>query len=195
MRSRPSFHGRHATGGCILPGEVLAAATVALTILGGTAALAATLKGTVTKEDVIRAEPAPTSAAVGHVKPGATVSVLDRNGFWRRIEGPAGVGWLKMSSVRVDSGASAGAGLAALATGRGATGNIVTTSGTRGISAEDLTEAVPDTDELQRLEARGVTPEQARAFAEEAGLTGRTVGYVMPAAGGRSPSGVKPDGR
>lgn len=174
--------------------DALAAATFALAILGSTMALAVTLKGSVTRDDVIRAEPSPTSAAVGNVKPGATVSVLERSGFWRRIEGPAGSGWLKMSSVRVDSGASAGGGLAAFATGRGATGNIVTTSGTRGISAEDLTDAVPDTDELRRLEVLGVTPEQARAFAAEAGLTERTVGYVRPAAAGDSPSGVKPDG-
>jgi hypothetical protein len=194
MRRRRPLDACDATGRRISLADALGAVTFAFSILGGTIALAAALKGTVTKDDVIRAEPAPAAAAVGNVKTGATVSVLDRNGFWRRVEGPAGKGWLKMSSVRVDSGVSAGAGLAALATGRGATGNIVTTSGTRGISVEALTDATPDKDELQRLEELAVSPEQARAFADEAGLTERKVGYFTPATGGKSPPEGKANG-
>jgi hypothetical protein len=89
--------------------------------------------------------------------------------------------------VRVDSAASAGAGLAALATGRGATGNVVTTSGTRGISAEDLTGAAPDAAELQEVETLAVTPEQARRFAGEAGLASRDLAY-LPRAGDQKTS-------
>ena len=70
----------------------------------------------------------------------------------------------------------------------------MTTSGTRGISVEDLTNAMPDTDELQRLEDLSVTPEQAHAFSQEAGLTVRAVSYVGPAGSGRSAPGGKPDG-
>ena len=193
MRCRTSIDGRRTTGCHILLAGALVAVTFALSLLGGAVALPVTLKGTVTKDDVIRAEPELASAAVGNVKTGATVHVLDRRGFWQRVEGPAGKGWLKMSSVRLDSGVSAGAGLAALATGRGATGNLVTTSGTRGISVEDLTDAVPDTDELQRLEDLSVTPEQAHAFSQEAGLTVREVSYVGPSGSGRSAPGGKPD--
>ena len=141
-------------------------------------AFAAAVQGTVTRDDVIRAEPAPTGASVASIKAGTTVSVVQRSGFWRRVESAAGNGWLKLSSVRVESGSSSGAGLAALATGRGATGNVVTTSGTRGVSAEDLVGAAPDTAELQRLEAMGVTGEQASAFASDVGLTSRSVDYL-----------------
>jgi len=195
MRCRTSIDGRCTTGCRILPTGALVAVTFALSLLGGAVALAVTLKATVTKDDVIRAEPDLTSAAVGNVKPGATVNVLDRRGFWQRVEGPVGMGWLKMSSVRLESGVSAGAGLAALATGRGATGNLVTTSGTRGISVEDLADAVPDADELQRLEDLSVTPQQAQAFSREAGLTVREVSYVGPSGSGRSAPGGKPDGK
>jgi hypothetical protein len=160
------------------PARALCAVAALACVIAAGVALAAAIQGTVTRTEVIRAEPLPESTAVGTVEPGATVSVLERRGFWRRIESEAGNGWLRMSSVRVESGASTGSGLAALATGRGATGNIVTTSGTRGISAADLTGAAPDTTELQQVEALGVTTEQARAFAQEAGLTDRTLAYV-----------------
>jgi hypothetical protein len=156
------------------------AAAIVAAGLCAAVAFAAVTRGTVTRDDVIRAEPVATGAAVATVRTGATVSVVDRNGFWRRVEGPAGKGWLRMSSVRVDSAASAGAGLAALATGRGATGNVVTTSGARGISAEDLTGATPDAAELQEVETLAVTPEQARRFAGEAGLAPRELAYLPP---------------
>jgi Bacterial SH3 domain len=146
-------------------------------------AFAAVVEGTVTRDDVIRAEPAAAGARVAGIKAGTTVKVAERSGFWRRVESTAGNGWLKLSSVRVDSGDSSGAGLAALATGRGATGNVVTTSGTRGVSAHDLTGAAPDAAELQRVEAMGVTGEQASAFATDAGLTPRSLDYLAPHGG------------
>jgi hypothetical protein len=159
---------------------LIRATAIAAAGLCAAVAFAAAVQGTVTQDDVIRAEPAPSGASVASIKAGATVKVVQRSGFWRRVEGAAGTGWLKLSSVRVDSGASSGAGLAALATGRGATGNVVTTSGTRGVSAEDLVAAAPDTAELQRLEALGVTAEQASAFASAVGLTSRSVDYLSP---------------
>jgi hypothetical protein len=159
---------------------LIRAAVVAAAGLGAAVALAAAVQGTVTQDDEIRAEPASTGESVASIKAGASVNVVQRSGFWRRVESTAGNGWLKLSSVRVDSGDSSGAGLAALATGRGATGNVVTTSGTRGVSAEDLVGAAPDTAELQRLEAMGVTGEQASAFASDVGLSSRSVDYVSP---------------
>ncbi len=157
---------------------LIRATAIATAGLCAAVAFAAAVQGTVTQDDVIRAEPTPTGASVASIKAGATVNVVQRSGFWRRVDSAAGNGWLKLSSVRVDSGSSSGAGLAALATGRGATGNVVTTSGTRGVSAEDLVGAAPDTAELQRLEAMEVTGEQASAFASDVGLTSRSVEYL-----------------
>ena len=165
----------------------LAIAAIATVVLGAGLSLAATaVRGTITRDDVLRAGPVATATPVGKIAQGASVDVIDRNGFWRRVSGPAGQVWLKLSSVRVNSGTTAGAGLAALATGRGATGNVVTTSGTRGISADDLTGATPDTAELQTVEALAVTPEQARAFAGEGHLVARRVEYVGRENGGRN---------
>lgn len=173
----------------------IAIAAIATVVLGAGLALAATAtRGTITRDDVLRAGPVATAAPVGRIAQGATVDVVDRNGFWRRVNGPAGQGWLKLSSVRVDSGATAGAGLAALATGRGATGNVVTTSGTRGISAEDLTGAAPDTAELQTVEALAITPEQAHVFAGEGHLVARRVEYVRRATGGKNANGNPANG-
>lgn len=176
-------------------GATWRAVAVVTAALAGAIAVAAGLQGTVTRDDVIRAEPLATSATVAQVKTGAKLGILERNGFWRRVEGPEGQGWLKLSSVRVESGESAGAGLAALATGRGATGNVVTTSGTRGISAEDLTGSSPDTAELQRVEALAVAPEEARVFAADGGLVPRSLAYLARAGDGNASGSGQHAGR
>ena len=149
--------------------------------LSGAVAFAAALQGTITRDDWIRAEPVATGSAVARIRTGTTVTVRERSGFWKRVESPAGNGWLKISSVREASGQTAGAGLAALATGRGATGNVVTTSGTRGISAEELTAATPDEAELKQVESLVVTAAAAGEFAAGAGLAPRAIAY-LPAA-------------
>ncbi|MEY2624544.1 MAG: hypothetical protein RL412_319 [Pseudomonadota bacterium] len=84
-----------------------------------------------TIDEVLRAEPVPTALVVGRAQAGERVSARERKGFWRRVELRSGVtGWVRISSVRLFAPGPA-AGLAAIASGRDATNNVVLVSGTR----------------------------------------------------------------
>lgn len=84
-----------------------------------------------TADDVLRAEPLPTALVVGRAQAGERVSARERRGFWRRVELRSGLtGWVRISSVRLFAPGPA-AGLAAVASGRDATNNVVLVSGTR----------------------------------------------------------------
>lgn len=159
-------------------GARAALAALVATFLAGGAAEAADPK--LSRKDDLRAEPSAAAAVVASLDAGAPVKLMTRKGFWQQVQAGSVTGWVKLSSVDVGDGGSAVEGLAALATGRGATGNVVAASGTRGLSAEDLTGARPDPAELARLLAIDVKPQAAAAFAAEAGLKPRDIPYIVP---------------
>jgi hypothetical protein len=84
-----------------------------------------------TADDVLRAEPLQTAPVVGRAPAGERVTARERRGFWRRVDLKSGTtGWVRISSVRLLAPGPA-AGLAAVASGRDATNNVVLVSGTR----------------------------------------------------------------
>jgi hypothetical protein len=132
------------------------------------------------RDEVLRAEPLPTAAPVGTVPSGAPVDLKERKGFWQKVTAGNLTGWVKLSSLDLGDGEAAVSGLAALATGRGASGNVVAASGTRGLSAEDLSAAEPDEEELARLLAISVTPVAQAQFAAQGKLSPRVIPYIAP---------------
>lgn len=144
---------------------------------------AAAAPGTVVRKDTLRATPAVTAKAVGTVASGAPVSLGERRGFWQRVDSGGLRGWLRLASIRARGGSSGGAGLAALATGRGL-GGAVSSTAARGLSATDLTGATPDPAALARVEALAVGEDEARRFSTEAGLVPQSSPYLKP---GRKP--------
>ncbi len=84
-----------------------------------------------TTDDVLRVEPTQTASVVGRAQAGERITAGERRGFWRRVELRSGEGgWVRISSVRLFAPGPA-AGLAAVASGRDATNNVVLISGTR----------------------------------------------------------------
>jgi hypothetical protein len=138
----------------------------------------AAVPGVTTRRDSLRQTPAASAKVVTVLPAGANVGMAERRGFWQRVESPTGNGWLKLASVRSLSGKADTAGLAALATGRGMTGNIVSSSGARGLSAEDLVEASANTETLAALETWGVAEQEARQFAGDGELVARKLPYL-----------------
>lgn len=145
--------------------------------------------GTVKTEDVLRAEPSPTAAAVGGVAPGTKIAILERKAFWLRIKSGSATGWVKMSSVATEGGSAGNPGaLAGLATGRLGSGNIVSASGTRGLSSEELKSARANFAALKQVQGMAISGEEASRFAAAGGLMTRSIEYVKPTA----PAGVPP---
>ena len=93
---------------------------------------------------------------------GSPVKVLDRQGFWLRVQVGSASGWTKASSLAFSSGTS---GPTVIETGRTGSGNIVASSAARGLSAKDLMNGTPRMDEVEKLYKLSINdPKELSAF-------------------------------
>ena len=123
----------------------------------------------------LQAQPAVAAPATGAVKAGAPVDIVQRKGFWARVRSGAQTGWLKLSRLSLDSGVS-GNEIAALASGRTGSNNIVSASGGRGLDAADLARATPDSAAVSALSP--ASEAAATQFARSGGLKTRKIEYI-----------------
>jgi hypothetical protein len=137
-------------------------------------------KGVALKADKLLAEPFADAKQLGTVAKGDAVTILKKNGGWYRVKASGAQGWIRMLSVRRGEAAksSAAKDVAALSTGRAGTGQIVSTTGVRGLSEEELKSARFDEIELEKAESFGVSKNDAREFAQKGGLLARAFNYL-----------------
>jgi hypothetical protein len=133
-------------------------------------------------DDLLRAEPSPAAATIGRVAANARLDVLERKGFWAKVQSANATGWLKLSSLNLETrpaeGASSLSTLSSLASGRTGSGNVVSAAGTRGLSAGELRAARPDYAALAEVKKLAAAPTQADVYAAAGGLTPRSVAYL-----------------
>lgn len=150
-------------------------------LLGGLLLASATNAETMLTPQELLAEPNAKAATTIKVKKGETVTVLQKKGFWVEVESPSGKGWTKLNTVKAASGTT---GLVSAETGRLASGNIVSSSGVRGLDGGDLEQAKPDKKEFDKLATYAQSTEKAASFAKAGKLTTREMAYVQK--GGKS---------
>lgn len=92
---------------------------------------------------------------------GTAVKVAERQGFWVRVEAGGRSGWVKASGLTFSSGPG---GPTAIDTGRLGTGNIVSTSAARGLSAKDLLNGTPRMDEVVKMAQHAPDAATLQAF-------------------------------
>lgn len=125
----------------------------------------------------IQAQPLAAAASSGSVKAGVTVDILQRKGFWARVKSGTQTGWLKLSRLSLGTGVS-GSEIAALASGRTGSGNVVSASGGRGLDAADFERATPDSAAVSALSRTAVSEAAATQFARSGGLKARKLDYI-----------------
>lgn len=135
-----------------------------LTLLVGPAA-AQTMK-----EDATLAEQ-PESSKGTKLKAGTAVKMRKRQGFWVEIDAGGKIGWVKLGQLNL---AASNGGAVAIETGRTGTGNIVSTSAARGLSAKDLLEGKPDLKGLTKLESLSLEAGAVEVFRTEGGIVPST---------------------
>ena len=137
-------------------------------------------KGVALKADKLLAEPFADAKQVGTVAKGDTVTIMTKKSGWYQVNAASAKGWIRMLSVRRGAGGktSAAKDVAALSTGRAGTGQIVSTTGVRGLNVEELKSARFDENELKKAESFGVSKNDARAFAQKGGLLARAFNYL-----------------
>jgi len=175
------------TGRQIFHGAMLAAL-----LLAATGVHAAT-GGAAIKADNIKGEPFSDAQTVGTLAPGDKVEIIKKDGGWLQIKSARGAGWVRMLSIRRGDAhkASAGsevAGLLGLASGRAGTGQVVATTGVRGLNEEDLKSARFNGKELNLAKSFLTSKQEAQAFAAKGKLVPQQVDY-LPEPATAQPSG------
>ncbi|MEZ5539996.1 MAG: SH3 domain-containing protein [Pseudomonadales bacterium] len=146
-------------------------------LLGGTLLLAALAAqadaGQTTVATELKSAPNASSATIQQLSAGQSLQIGTRQGAWYQVKTAQGEGWVRMLNVRLQGGATRGgestmSGLASLA--QASRSNTTVATGVRGLSREQLQNAQEDTAEVARLSQYQVSAEEARQFAQAAGL-------------------------
>lgn len=143
---------------------------------------------TVIKDTELKEKPFVDAKTIKRLPARTPVAIVDRSGGWLKVTSGGQQGWVRLlhvSSQPTAASASSAKELesaAKMATGRAGTGNIVSTTGIRGLNEEQLSKAKPNPEELKRLESYTVSKEQAAAYARTNKLERRQIPY-LPAPG------------
>lgn len=140
-------------------------------------ASAALGKAKVSKADNLFEKPFTDARVITRLNAGEEVALLQREGAWYLLRAAGQQGWMRMLSVRSTAPpAAAGAGsLGQVATGRAGTGQIVSTTGVRGLGEEQLKEAPFSEAAIAAAERFRVKPAAAEKQARAQGLAPRQV--------------------
>ncbi|MFU8814459.1 MAG: SH3 domain-containing protein, partial [Pseudomonadales bacterium] len=139
--------------------------------------------GTVMRDAELKAKPSLDAQTLGELPERTPVTIVDRHGGWFEVVRGDTRGWVRLLHVSSQPPGTHGPippeleRAARVATGREGGGNIVVTTGTRGLTEEQLRQAEANTDELRRLEAQGVDARQAERHAARHGLQRRDIAY------------------
>jgi hypothetical protein len=142
---------------------------------------------TMSKADRLLEKPFSDGKVLSSLSGGQVVDVVKRDGAWYQVKAAGKLGWVRMLSVRRTAGAAvvSSGSLAQVATGRAGTGQIVATTGVRGLAEETLREAPFSEAAIAAAERYRVSKADAERSAREAGLGSRQV-PALPVPGGGS---------
>ena len=139
--------------------------------------------GVAVKDDVLRAEPFADAKTVGSVAKGTQVGIVKKAGGWYQVQAGKTQGWVRMLSIRrgeatkVDVGKEV-SGLAALSSGRAGTGQVVSTTGVRGLNEEELKGTKFNEAQLMKAQSFAASQGDAQDFAAKGRLKVRKFDYL-----------------
>lgn len=134
--------------------------------------------GTALKADVLRAEPFADAKTAGNLNKNDRVEILGKKGAWLQVKSKSASGWVRILSVKRGNASSSNSSLADVASGRTGTGKVVSTTGIRGLSAEELKAAKFNEDEIKKMESYQTSAADAQSFASAGGLTSTKMAYL-----------------
>lgn len=139
--------------------------------------------GVALKADKLLAEPFNDAKTVGNLLRGDNVEIITKKGAWLQIKAKKSTGWVRLLSVkRTNSTASNSKGILDIASGRSGTGQVVATTGVRGLSAEELKSAKFSEEEMKAMESYTESGVQAKKFAEAGQLQVTKMSYFVNSA-------------
>jgi len=145
--------------------------------------LACAEPASVVRATELKKEPATDAPKVADLAENAPVDAMERSGGWIRVRTPAGAeGWVKLLALRYGGPAAATPGETglsqALNVARTGTSGTRVTTGVRGLEAEQIATARPNTAELNRMQSFAATRDSSAGFAERGKLQRQAVEYA-----------------
>lgn len=137
--------------------------------------------GTALKADILRAEPYADAKTAGNLNKNDVVDILAKKGAWLQIKTKSASGWVRILSVKRGGASVSNSSVADIASGRTGTGKVVSTTGIRGLSAEELKAAKFNEDEMKKMESHAVSANDAHQFASAGGLSSSQLAYLKEA--------------
>ena len=160
---------------------LLAAVLLAAATLAGAQEAATTSRATDLKD-----QGNPDARTVASLPEGTAVKVTQRSGGWAKVEANGQSGWVRVFHLRfattAETSSSGGGFFSSLGSafgGRSSTQKTtIATVGIRGLSPEDLKNAAPDAEALQRVQSYRADKATAERFAREGKLAATRVDYA-----------------
>lgn len=123
--------------------------------------------GTALKNDSLRAEPFADAKLSGNFSRGESIQILKKQGAWLQVKTKKSTGWVRLLSVKRGTTITGNqsAGVLAVASGRAGTGQVISTTGVRGLGEEELKAAKFNEAEVNMLEGYTLSAEQGHQFA------------------------------
>ncbi len=138
--------------------------------------------GTALKMDMLRVQPYADAKAAGTLTKNESLEILTKKGAWLQVKTKQSTGWVRLLSVkRTSSNNDSLKGAIDVASGRAGTGKVVSTTGIRGLSAEELKAAQFNESEIKKMESYTTTQEDAKQFANAGGLKAFKIAYLKGA--------------
>ena len=137
--------------------------------------------GTALKLDSLRAEPFADAKTVGSLTKNDSVEILTKKGAWLQVKSKKNTGWVRLISVKRGGASISGSSVADVASGRTGTGKVVSTTGIRGLSAEELKAAKFNEDEMKKMESHTISASDGQSFASAGGLSATKMTYLTGA--------------
>jgi Bacterial SH3 domain len=145
--------------------------------------LASAEPASVVRATDLKREPATDSATLAALPENASVEALERKGGWTRVKTSSGEGWVRMLALRYKPGSAKAGDSGAKElynVARTGSSGTQTTTGVRGLSAEQISNAQPNPAEMEKLKEFTADRGAATGFAAEGSLTAKSVEYPKP---------------
>tara|TARA_B100001093_G_C26496987_1_gene871548 strand:- start:247 stop:774 length:528 start_codon:yes stop_codon:yes gene_type:complete len=121
------------------------------------------------------------------------VEVIDKKGFWVKVKNDSIEGWTKLNNVEISKDSDFS--LSSLNTGREGSGNIVSTSGVRGLDGEDITSAQPNLIEFDKLQSLKADKSIGNNFMKNSGLLTKKIKFIIVKSNNENQNESKPFGK
>jgi uncharacterized protein YgiM (DUF1202 family) len=134
--------------------------------------------GSALKNDSLRKEPFADAKVSGTLNRGDSLEILNKKGAWLQVKSKSNSGWIRLLSVKRGASSSSNptAGVLTAASGRAGTGQIVSSTGIRGLSVEELKAAKFNESEVKTMESFTESTQQGKQFANVGGL--KTIAFA-----------------